>query len=332
VRQMIPTAPGLPVEGSLPSLGGATAWLNSPPLTPEDLRGRVVLVDFWTYTCINWLRTAPYLRAWAAAYEDRGLLVLGVHSPEFGVEADLDNVRQAVADLRLRYPVAVDSGHAVWRAFGNSYWPALYAVDVQGRIRYHHFGEGAYAETELVVQDLLAEAGAGGRGQELVSVVGEGAEAPADWRHQRSSETYVGHLRAERFSSPGGAVPDTPSEYVFPSRWRRDHWALEGRWTVGPEDVVLDGGSGRIGYRFSARDLNLAMGPVARDRPVRFRVLLDGRPPGAASGSDVDGEGYGTVDRSRLYQLVRQPGDVPDRECTVEFLDAGVAAQVFTFG
>ncbi|NEM06219.1 redoxin domain-containing protein [Geodermatophilus normandii] len=327
---MTRTRTGLPVEGTLPSFAGATAWLGSPPLTPEDLRGHVVLVDFWTYTCINWLRTAPWVRAWAEAYADRGLVVVGVHTPEFRVEADPDNVRRAVADLRLGYPVAVDSDYAVWQAFGNSYWPALYAVDAQGRIRYHHFGEGAYEESELVVQALLAEAGAGGPAQELVRVAGEGVEAPADWRHLRSPETHVGSLRAERFSSPGGMVPDLPHEYAFPARLRAQHWALSGRWTVEDESAVLAGEPGRIAYRFSARDLHLAMGPVAG--PVRCRVLLDGRPPGAAHGTDVDDDGYGTVDRSRLYQLVRQPGHVGEREFEVEFPDGGVAAQVFTFG
>lgn len=327
---MTRTTTGLPVEGTLPSLDGATAWLGSSPLTPEDLRGHVVLVDFWTYTCINWLRTAPWVRAWAQRYREQGLVVVGVHTPEFRVEADPDNVRRAVADLRLEYPVAVDSDYAVWRAFGNHYWPALYAVDAQGRIRYHHFGEGAYEETERVVRALLEEAGAGAAGGDPVEVVAEGVEAPADWEHLRSPETYVGALRGERFSSPGGLVPDAPHDYAFPARLRVQRWALSGRWTVEDESAVLAGDPGRIAYRFSARDLHLAMGPVAG--PVRFRVLLDGRAPGAAAGTDVDEDGYGTLDRSRLYQLVRQPGPVGEREFEIGFPDGGVAAQVFTFG
>jgi thiol-disulfide isomerase/thioredoxin len=292
----------------------------------------VVLVDFWTYTCINWLRTAPYVRAWAEKYRDQGLVVIGVHTPEFTVEHDLDNVRRAVRDMGLDYPVAVDNDYAVWRSFDNHYWPALYFVDAEGRIRHHQFGEGDYEESEIVLQRLLAEAGAGDVPRDLVSVDGEGVEAAADWAHLGSPENYVGYLRAEHFSSPGGVVPDTPHEYEAPERLRVNHWALDGEWTVGGEVTTPNRPEGRITYRFHARDLHLAMGPPVSGRPVRFRVLLDGQPPGPAAGVDVDERGDGTVTESRLYQLIRQPGAIDDRTFEIRFLDAGVEALVFTFG
>jgi thiol-disulfide isomerase/thioredoxin len=327
-----PAAVQLPVEGSLPSLAGATQWLNSPPLTPAALRGKVVLVDFWTYTCINWLRTLPYLRAWADKYKDQGLVVIGVHTPEFDVEHDLDNVRRAVKELRVHYPVAVDNDYAIWSAFDNHYWPALYLVDAQGRIRHHRFGEGGYEESEMILQQLLAEAGSGAIGQQLVSVNATGVEAAADWDSLRSPENYLGYQRTENFASSDGAVLDTPHVYALPTRLRLNHWALWGDWTVMPQAIVLNQADGRIAYRFHARDLHLVMGPAAPGTPVRFRVLIDGQSPGAAHGTDVDEAGDGTVTRPRLYQLIRQPGPITERTFEITFLDPGVEAYAFTFG
>ena len=327
-----PAAVQLPVEGSMPSLDGATGWLNSPPLTVAGLRGRVVLVQFWTYTCINWLRTLPYVRAWAEKYQDQGLVIIGVHTPEFDVEHDLDNVRRAVTDLRVDYPVAVDNNYAIWSAFDNHYWPALYFVDAQGQIRHHQFGEGEYEQSEMILQQLLSEAGSGGIGQDLVSVEPGGVEAAADWASLWSPENYLGYQRTENFASSNGAVLDTPQVYAVPERLRLNHWALAGDWTVKPEAIVLNQAEGRILYRFHARDLHLVMGPPGRGTPVRFRVLLDGQPPGAAHGADVDDQGNGTVREPRLYQLVRQPGPITDRTFEITFLDPGVQAYAFTFG
>ncbi len=322
----------LPIEGELPSLGGATAWLNSPPLAAADLRGKVVLIDFWTYTCINWLRTLPYVRAWAEKYRDHGVVVIGVHSPEFPFEHDLENVRRAAKDMRVEYPIAIDNDFAIWHAFTNHYWPALYLVDAQGHLRYHHFGEGAYELSEMILQHLLAEAGIGGFAHELVSVDAQGAEAAADWDSLRSVETYVGDARTEHFASPGGAVLDKRHLYTAPERLRLNHWALVGEWTVGREATMLNTANGRIAYRFHARDLHLVMGPAARGTSVRFRVFLDGQAPGEAFGTDVDEQGNGTVTEQRLYQLIRQPKPIADRQFEIEFLDAGVEAYVFTFG
>jgi thiol-disulfide isomerase/thioredoxin len=327
-----PAAVQLPVEGSLPSLAGATQWLNSPPLTPAALRGKVVLVQFWTYTCINWLRTLPYLRAWAERYQQHGLVVLGVHTPEFDFEHDLDNVRRAVKDLRVQYPVAVDNDYAIWSAFDNHYWPALYLVDAQGRIRHHRFGEGGYEESEMILQQLLAEAGSAAIGQQLVSANATGVEAAADWDSLRSPENYLGYQRTENFASPDGAVLDTPHVYALPTRLRLNHWALWGDWTVKLQAIVLNQADGRIAYRFHARDLHLVMGPAAPGTPVRFRVLIDGQAPGTAHGTDVDEAGDGTVTRPRLYQLIRQPGPITERPFEVTFLDPGVQAYAFTFG
>ena len=322
----------LPVEGNLPSFGGATGWLNSEPLTAAGLRGKVVLVDFWTYTCINWLRTLPYVRAWAEKYKDQGLVVIGVHSPEFGFEKDVDNVRRAAKDMRVDYPIAIDSDHAIWGAFRNQYWPALYFVDAQGRIRHRHFGEGEYERSEMIIQQLLAEAGTGGVSRGLVSVDGRGAEAAADWGSLRSPENYLGHERAENFASPGGAVLGKRRVYAAPARLRLNEWALSGDWTVEKQVTVLNKANGRIAYRFHARDLHLVMGPAARGTAVRFRVLIDGQPPGAAHGIDVDDQGNGTVTEQRLYQLIRQPKPIAERQFEIEFLDSGVEAFAFTFG
>ena len=322
----------LPDLGALPSLGGATGWLNTPPLTAEGLRGRVVLVDFWTFTCINWLRTLPYVRAWAETYAARGLVVLGVHTPEFAVEHEVAHVRRAAQDLRVAYPIALDNDYAVWRAFGNNAWPALYLADAQGRIRYHHDGEGEYERSESIIQQLLADAGAGEVGPELVAVDGQGAEAAAAWGDLGSPETYVGYARAERFASPGGVLPDARRGYAVSAPLRLNRWGLAGEWAVGREAAVLDAAGGRIAYAFHARDLHLVMGPGAGGAPVRFRVRLDGRPPGAAHGADADDHGEGTVTGPRLYQLIRQPQPIADRQFEIEFLDPGVAAYAFTFG
>jgi thiol-disulfide isomerase/thioredoxin len=319
------------VEDRLPSLTGATAWLNSPPLTPAGLRGRVVLIDFWTKTCINWLRTLPYLRAWASTYRDHGLVLIGVHTPEFDVEHDLGNVRRAVTDLRVEYPVAVDDDYAVWDAFGNRYWPALYVADADGRIRHHHFGEGGYEQSEATIRTLLTEAGASGLGHDPVPVDARGVEAAADWDSLWSPENYLGSERGENFASPDGAILDTPHVYAVPARLALNHWALSGGWTIRPEAIVLDQAGGRILYRFHARDLHLVVGPPA-GAPVACRVLLDGEPPGAAHGADVDAEGNVTVVQPRLYQLVRQSGPVTDRTFEIIFAEPGVRAYAFTFG
>jgi thiol-disulfide isomerase/thioredoxin len=321
-----------PHEGEMPSLAGATGWLNSRPLTEEQLRGKVVLVDFWTYTCINWLRTLPYVRAWAGKYQDQGLVVIGVHTPEFSFEKDADNVRRAVQDMEINYPVAIDSDYAIWRAFDNHYWPALFFVDAEGHVRHHHFGEGEYAQSEMILQQLLTEAGASGIGRELVSVDAGGPEAGADWGSLWSPENYVGYLRTENFASPDRAALDQPQVYAAPQKLELNHWAPSGDWTMGQEAAVLNGSNGRIAYSFHARDLHLVMGPATRGDAVRFRVLLDGQPPGAAHGADVNDQGIGTVSEQRLYQLIRQPHPIANRHFEIEFLDPGVEAYAFTFG
>jgi len=318
--------------GELSSLSLATGWLNSEPLTAAGLRGKLVLVDVWTYTCVNWLRTLPYVRAWAEKYKDKGLVVIGVHSPEFPFERDIDNVRRAAKEMRVSYPIAIDNDFAIWRAFNNQYWPALYIVDGTGRIRHHQFGEGGYVESERVIQKLLADAGAGGIGRDLVSVDPRGLEVAADWHDVKSPETYLGYELTENFASPGGAVSDKRNVYAVPAKLKLNHWALSGDWTVEKSPVVLNQANGRIAYRFHARDLNLVMGPAARGTSVRFRVLIDGKPPGAAHGTDVDDQGSGTVSEQRTYQLIRQPKPIADRQFEIEFLDTGVEAFDFTFG
>ncbi len=332
VQQMTPAAVQLPIEGELPSLGSATEWLNTQPLTAAGLRGKVVLIDFWTYSCINWLRSLPYVRAWAEKYKDQGLVVIGVHAPEFEFEKNVDNVRRAAKDMRVDYPIAIDSGHAIWLAFRNDYWPALYFVDAQGHIRHHQFGEGEYEQSEKIIQQLLAEAGRGGIGHEMVSVDARGLEAAADWGSLKSPENYVGYERSENFVSRDGAILDKRHVYVAPAQLRLNHWALSGDWTLGRQAIVLSKAGGRIAYRFHARDLHLIMGPAARGTSVRFRVLIDGQPPGAAHGIDVDDQGNGTVTEQRLYQLIRQPMPVAERQFEIEFLDSGVEAFSFTFG
>jgi thiol-disulfide isomerase/thioredoxin len=322
----------LPMEGELSSFGGATGWFNSSPLTPAGLRGKVVLVDFWTYTCINWLRTLPYVRAWAGEYAKHGLVVIGVHTPEFPFEKDADNVRWALKDMRVDYPVATDNDYAVWQAFDNHYWPALYFADAQGRIRHHYFGEGEYQQSEMVIQQLLTEAGSSGFGREMVSVDPRGLEVAADWDSVRSAENYTGYERSEGFASPGGAVPGQRHAYTTPERLRLNQWALSGDWTVHGQGATGNAAGGRIAYRFHARDLNLVMGPAARGTSVPFRALLDGQPPGPAHGGDADEQGHGTVTEQRVYQLIRQPGHIADRTFEITFSDPGAVAYAFTFG
>jgi thiol-disulfide isomerase/thioredoxin len=322
----------LPVEGELRSLGGATGWLNSQPLTKDGLRGKVVLVDFWTYTCINWLRSLPYVRGWAGKYKEQGLVVIGVHTPEFRFEKDIDNVRRAAKDMKVDFPIAIDNDHAIWRAFDNQYWPALYLIDAQGRIRHHQFGEGGYERSERIIQQLLGEAGISGIGDQLAAVDARGIEAEADWDDLKSPENYLGHERTQNFVSPGGAVLERRRVYAAPARMKLNDWTLSGDWTVKKDAVVLNKANGRIAYRFHARDLHLVMGPAVRGASVRFRVLIDGQPPGAAHGIDVDDQGNGTVAEQRLYQLIRQSTPIADRQFEIEFLDPGVEAFAFTFG
>jgi thiol-disulfide isomerase/thioredoxin len=322
---------GLPDEGELASFDGATGWLNSPPLTPAGLRGKVALVNFWTYTCVNWLRQLPYVRAWAQKYASHGLVVIGVHTPEFSFEHNADNVRWAVQDMRITYPVATDNNYGVWQAFGNHYWPALYFADAQGRIRHHHFGEGEYAQSEMVIQQLLADAGATGVGMGMVPVNPGGLEVPADWASLRSLENYTGYERTEGFASPGGPLPGRPHTYTIPAGLELNQWALAGEWTMEAEAATLNAAGGQIVCRFHARDLNLVIGPAAGS-PVRFRVLIDGQPPGAAHGTDVDSDGDGTITQQRTYQLIRQPGPVTDRTVEMTFPGPGAQAYCFTFG
>jgi thiol-disulfide isomerase/thioredoxin len=303
-----------PIDSALAALDDATVWLNSEPLTAAGLRGRAVLVDFWTYSCVNWLRTLPYVREWQERYRDRELVVVGVHAPEFGFEHDLDNVQRAASELGVSYPVVIDNDFAIWRSFENHYWPAVYLVDHDGRVRFHHFGEGAYEETERAIQQLLGVDG------ETVRVDAGGLAEAADWDTLRSPETYVGYARGERRSdqrADGLAL---------------NHWALAGEWSVSEEAAVLEAAAGSIAYRFHARDLNLVLAPPASGAPVRFAVRLDGQPPRDAHGLDVDESGEGTVSEPRMYQLVRQRGTVAQRAFEITFFDPGVYAYVFTFG
>jgi cytochrome c biogenesis protein CcdA/thiol-disulfide isomerase/thioredoxin len=320
----------LPVEGALPPLAGVTEWLNSPPLTQETLKGKVVLIDFWTYSCINCLRAIPYVRAWSDKYKDQGLVVIGVHAPEFAFEKNIRNVRAAVADLKIDYPVAIDNDYAVWRAFSNQYWPAHYFIDGEGRIRHHHFGEGDYAESERVIQQLLAESGKTAAA-DIVAVNASGAEAEADMANVGSPETYIGYERAENFISPGGAVENARHVYAAATP-RLNEWALSGDWTIGKEDAVLNEKGGSIVFRFHARDLHLVLGPGPDGAPVRFRVTIDGEAPGISHGTDIDANGQGAVTGQRLYQLMRQSGKITDHTFEIEFLDPGVQAYAFTFG
>ena len=315
----------------LAAIGAATQWLNSPRLTASNLAGKVVVVDFCTYTCINWLRTLPYRRAWAQKYGP-GLVLIGVHTPEFSFERDLENVRRAMRQMKVEYPIVLDNDYAIWRAFDNNYWPALYFIDARGRVREHHFGEGEYERSEQTIRRLLADAGAGGPDAGVVAVNGAGVEAAADWSNLKSPENYLGHKRTANFASPGGVTRDRRRLYAAPARLALNEWALAGDWTIGPQAATLDTPSGRLGCRFHARDLHLVMGSPKPGASIRFRVSLDGQPPGPAHGLDVDEAGNGSAADQRLYQLIRQPGPIRDRHFEIEFLDAGVEAFAFTFG
>ena len=321
----------LPDEGRLASFDGATAWLNSDPLTPADLRGRVVLVDFWTYTCVNWLRTLPYLRAWAAKYRDDGLTVIGVHTPEFDFEGNLENVTAQTRALGVEYPVAVDTDYAIWSAFANHFWPALYLADGDGHIRFHHFGEGEYPMTEMVIQQLLA-AGGDDVDTDLVMVEPHGLEVAADWPTLASPETYVGYRQSNGFAQEDSGNLDAPDVYVVPNELHRNEWALSGTWTVAGHAAIANEPGAGISFRFHARDVNLVMGPSAPGASIRFRVSLDGQLATDAHGTDVDTDGTGAVREQRTYQLIRQSGAISDRLVHIEFLDAGIEAYCFTFG
>jgi thiol-disulfide isomerase/thioredoxin len=314
-------------EGRVPSLDGAIEWLNSEPLDAADLRGHVVAFDFWTFTCINWIRTAPYRRAWYEKYGDQGFILIGVHTPEFPFEQDVDSIRAHIEEMRIAYPVAVDSDYAVWTAFANNYWPALYVADAEGAIRFHRYGEEGYEESERAIQELL-----GVPRTDPVVVETAGVEAPADWDTLRSPETYLGAERGERFASPGGGAWEEPRSYGTPDPLRLNAWALSGEWTIGRKGARLNEAGGSLSYRFRARDVNLVMGPAQDGQPTPFRVRIDGSEPGAAHGIHVDERGEGTAHDRRLYQLVRQPGDVGEHTFEITFLEPGVEAYVFTFG
>ena len=326
------SVPGLPMEGYMPFFHGASGWLNSQPLSDDAFRGKVVLVDFWTYSCINWRRSLPYVRAWAKKYRKHGLIVVGVHSPEFQFERDIENVRRAAQTMMIDYPVAIDNDYAVWRAFNNEFWPALYIADKNGRIRHHQFGEGGYEQSERVIQQLLREAGANSFDPDLEPVDATGPEAAADWPHLRSNENYLGFDRTERFSSSGGFHEDKPHAYKSPGELKLNHWALEGEWAARKQSVRSLNAGGRIDYRFHARDLHVVMGAVLQERPIRFRVLLDGQAPVIAHGVDIDAQGFGVAQEPRLYQLIRQERLIEDRRFSIEFLDEGIEAYSFTFG
>jgi thiol-disulfide isomerase/thioredoxin len=318
-------------EGPMPSLAGATGWLNSPPLTRESLRGKVVLVDFWTYSCINCLRTLPYVKRWYETYKDHGLVVIGVHAPEFAFERDPNNVRRAVGELGIGYPVAIDDDYAIWRGFSNQYWPAHYFIDAEGRIRGHHFGEGDYEGSERIIRELLTQAGYKDLPPAGAAPAAAGIEAAPDMAHVSSEETYIGYRRADGFRSPGGFADDRPKSYALPASLALNEWGLLGQWTDDPEKAVLDAAPGKIEFRFLARDLHLVLGPPG-DKPVRFRVRLDGAAPGENHGVDTDAEGNGVIREQRLYQLIRQTSPGAPHTFSIEFLDAGVQAYSFTFG
>ncbi len=322
----------LPVKGHMPGFAGTNDWLNSKPLSPTDLHGKVVLVDFWTFTCINWLRTLPALRAWNDAYAKHGLVTIGVHTPEFQVEHDIANVRRAAREMRVEYPIAIDNDYEVWDAFANQYWPAIYLADAEGRIRHTHFGEGGEERTEHVIRRLLTDAGATGLPESPVPYTAEGIEIPGDSHDLRSGETYVGLARSTGFASPEGASFNESRAYTLPPRLYLNEWGLDGNWTIGREEAVTNEPNGRIAFRFHARDLNLILEPPASGTSARFRVTIDGEPPHGAHGLDVDEKGDGIVSETRLHQLIRQHGSITDRQCEIEFLDPGVSALCFTFG
>ncbi|HEY2167790.1 MAG TPA: redoxin domain-containing protein [Jatrophihabitantaceae bacterium] len=322
----------LPRRDAAPPLTGATGWLNTEPLAPEDLRGHVVLYVFWTYTCINWLRASPYVRAWQAKYREQGLVVVGIHTPEFEFERDIDNITAAVHSHELTFPIVLDSEYLIWQAFDNHYWPAMYLADVDGAVRYQHFGEGRYAEAERAVQRLLSDAGAATIDADLVAPDATGDDAPADWTSLKSFESYLGFGRAGGFASPGGAVPDAPRAYHLPASLARNRWALSGRWTVSRERVAVADPGASLAIGFHARDLHLVLAPAARGKALRFQVTIDEHSPGAAAGLDIGPDGAGLLSEPRMYQLLRQQQPITDRIAHITFLDAGVAAYVITFG
>ncbi|PMS17104.1 cytochrome C biogenesis protein [Trinickia dabaoshanensis] len=331
-RAEAPTPAPLPVEGRLPSLGGADAWLNSPAIASDDLRGKVVLVNFWTYSCINCLRTLPYLKAWENRYAREGLVVIGVHTPEFGFEHEASNVKRAAGDLGLHYPIAIDNGYRIWQAFGNQYWPAFYIADAQGRVRYHHFGEGDYETAERLIRQLLAQANGAEPAPGRATLDATGALAAADQADIGSGETYLGYREGTGFASPEGVKQDTLAAYSVPRELALDTWAFGGTWKIGAEAAVSGQAHARIAYQFHARDLHLVLAPSSNGKPVRFRISIDGKPPGAAHGSNTTADGDGTVTSARLYQLVRQSAPVETHTFTIEFIDPGVQAYTFTFG
>ena len=332
LEQIACAASYVPMTTELASLANANGWINSQPLTAESLKGKVVLVDFCTYTCINWLRTLPYIRAWAERYKYNGLVTIGVQTPEFEFEANIDNVRRATKAMNVAYPVAVDNDFAIWNAFDNHYWPALYFVDGTGRIRHHQFGEGDYDNSENILRRLLADNGARDLAEKVGDVDGRGVEAAADWGNLKSPESYLGYGRAAYFASPDEPVNDARHAYGLPSKLNLNQWALSGDWTIRKQGALLNSASGRIRLRFHARDLHLVMGPSVRSKSVPFRVTIDGQGPGVAHGIDVDDRGNGTAAEQRIYQLIRQPHSITDRIFEIEFLEPGIDAAVFTFG
>jgi len=332
---LVAIASGSGDEGPMPDLGGAVAWLNSAPLSSKSLRGKVVLVNIWTYSCINSLRELPYMKAWAAKYKDAGLVVIGVHAPEFGFEKDPANVKNAVSDLKIAYPIPIDSNHAIWSAFHNEYWPADYFIDRKGRIRYHHFGEGEYEKAERVIQELLGENGPAGPNGGLVRIAATGAEAPPS-EDVRSPETYVGYARAENFASPERVARDSRKAYSPPAEPSLNQWGFGGSWNAGAESGTLESAPGKIVFRFHSRDLHMVLGPGKNGPPVRFKVKLNGAAPGDNHGSDSSADGTGEIRQPRMYQLIRQKGSIDrvinDTTFEIEFLDPGVEAFSFTFG
>lgn len=323
---------GEPIRVTAPSLNGATGWLNSRPLRLNNLRGKVVLIDFWAYTCINWRRTLPYLRAWQEKYRDLGLVVVGVHTPEFSFEYDQANVQRSIKEMNITYPVAIDNEYAIWESFNNRYWPALYLLDAKGRSRFQKFGEGDYLEIEKQIQQLLRESTGRNISSNTVNVHQAGVEAAPDWANMASPETFLGYDRTEGFASPNGVIPDTRTAYSAPRQLKLNQWALSGEWVMKDEYVVSTKEKVRINYRFHSRDLHLIMGPSRQGRSIKFRVLIDGRPPGASHGLDIDSEGFGIVKDQRMYQLIRQQGSIRESEFQIEFLDAHVEVFDFTFG
>ena len=319
------------IESELSSLENASAWINSQALTAAGLKGKVVLIEFGTYTCINWLRTLPYVRAWAEKYKSKGLVVIEVHTPEFQFEKNIDNVRRSIKDMKIDFPIAIDNNYDIWNAFNNHYWPALYLIDAKGRIRYHQFGEGGYEQSEKIIQKLLTEAGVTDAGHDLVTVTADGVEEAADWSNLKSAENYLGYERTENFVSPGLKY-DKQQVYTVPIDLRLNQWALSGDWTVKKQSVILNKVNGKIVYRFHARDLHLVMGPTVAGTSIHFRVLINGKIPGDSHGIDIDEKGNGKVSEQRMYQLIRQSKPISDCEFEIEFLDTDVEAFAFTFG